>query len=107
MGAAEELRGDFRAAMAGASTALAAADRLCLACVTLLHVDGAAVSVSEGADSTYGTFGSSDEPSRRLDEYQFTFGEGPCLDSVAAREAVLVPDLNSPHERRWPMFAGA
>ncbi|HEU4998203.1 MAG TPA: GAF and ANTAR domain-containing protein [Lapillicoccus sp.] len=107
MGAADDLRGDFQAAMAGASTALAAADRLCLACVTLLHVDGAAVSVSEGTDSTYGTFGSSDELSRRLDEYQFTFGEGPCLDAVRLDEPVLVADLDDSAEVRWSAFREA
>lgn len=102
----EAIRTELTAAVASAGPGIPAANELCLACVGLFGVDGAAVSmVYEGA--TRGTFGSSNETSRRLDEYQFTFGEGPCLDSVAAREPVLVPDLDSPLERRWPAFAGA
>ena len=57
--------------------------------------------------ATQGTFGSSSELSRRLDEYQFTFGEGPCLDAVADGRPVLVPDLSHPAEQRWPAFTPA
>jgi len=92
--------------MAAAAPGISAANELCLACVGLFGIDGAAVSVVyEGA--SWGTFGASSESSRRLDEYQFTFGEGPCLDAVKAREMVLVPDLDAPLEQRWPAFAGA
>ncbi len=100
------VRTELSAAMAAVSPGLEAANELCAACVGLFGVDGAAVSlVYRGASR--GTFGASNESSRRLDEYQFTYGEGPCLDAVTAREAVLVPDLDSPQERRWPGFAGA
>lgn len=102
----EAMRSELTAAVAGSVPGLAAADALCATCVGLFGVDGAAVSVVfDGASS--GTFGSSSETSRRLDEYQFTFGEGPCLDAVASRESVLVPDLDSPLEQRWPVFRGA
>lgn len=104
--ALEAMRVELQTAMAGAARGVPAADELCSTCVGLSGVDGVAVSVVyEGASR--GTFGSSSQISRRLDEYQFTFGEGPCLDAVAAREAVLVPDLDSPSEHRWPIFAGA
>lgn len=94
------------AAMAAGAGGLAAANELCRACVDLLEVDGAAVSLMyEG--STRGTFGSSGELSRRLDEFQFTFGEGPCLDAVSNGRPVLVSDLAAKTEHRWPAFAGA
>lgn len=102
----EGLRDDLGAAMAGADSALAAADRLCRACVDLLEVDGASVSFMHQG-TTRGTFGSSGELSRRLDEFQFTFGEGPCLDAVAQGSPVLVADLGDPVEQRWPAFRGA
>jgi hypothetical protein len=102
----QAVRLELSAVIAAAAPGISAANDLCTACVDLLEVDGAAVSVVYDGASR-GTFGSSSESSRRLDEYQFTFGEGPCLDSVAAREAVLVPDLDSPDERRWPMFTRA
>lgn len=100
------MRDDLSAAMARGQQGLSAADRLCVACVELLPVEGAAISVIHDGVSR-GTFGSNGRLSRRLDEYQFTFGEGPCLDAVSAGAPVLVPDLNDPAERRWPAFTPA
>lgn len=103
MRARDQLREDLGTAMAGAGSALAAADRLCEACVGLLDVDGASISlVHEGA--TRGTFGSSSPLSKRLDQLQFTFGEGPCLEAVRDGRPVLVSDLDDPAEDRWPAF---
>lgn len=100
------LRAEFAAAVQGVEPGLAAADRLCQACVDLLDVDGAAISLVH-AGTTRGTFGSSSELSRRLDEYQFTFGEGPCLDAVSQAGPVQVLDLGDAAEQRWPAFARA
>lgn len=106
MTAAERLLADLDAAMDGGGTGLHAADELCRACVEFLGVDGAAVSyVRDGSSS--GTFGSSGELSRGLDELQFTFGEGPCYDAVATKATVFAPDLALPSERRWPAFSRA
>ena len=75
-------------------------------CVSLFDVEAAAISlVYDGAN--IGTLGASGEMGRVYDELQFTLGEGPCLDSVANRSAVLVPDLADPDERRWPMYGPA
>ncbi len=89
--------------LSGSTGALASADQLCVTCVELLGVDGASISLMSGG-MTRGTFGSSNAMSRRLDELQFTYGEGPCLDSVATRSPVLVADLADPAETRWPAF---
>ena len=102
----EQMKVELGAVLASARPGLDAANQLCLACVDLLRVDGAAISMVHDGFS-HGTFGASSEDSRRLDEYQFTFGEGPCLDAAAAREMVLAPDLDAPDELRWPAFAGA
>lgn len=102
----DDLRRDLATAMAGAGGALGAADRLCRACVDLLDVDGASISVADHA-TTRGTFGSSSELSRRMDEYQFTFGEGPCLDAVRQGVPVLVADLSDTTHHSWPAFSGA
>jgi GAF domain-containing protein len=104
--AADVLRADLDAAMAGGGSGLAAANELCRACVELLDVDGAAISYVHNGSSR-GTFGSSGVLSRRLDEYQFTFGEGPCLDAVAGHVTVLVPDLSADVSHRWPAFTQA
>ncbi len=83
-----------------------AADRLCEACVVLLDVDEAAISlVFDGASS--GTLGSSGAAARMYDELQFTLGEGPCLDAVAQRIPILVVDLADPQEARWPAYGPA
>jgi hypothetical protein len=100
------LRADFAAAIDGVPAGRATAERICAACVDLLQVDGASISLVH-AGSTFGTLGSTSELSRRLDEYQFTFGEGPCLDAVRAAQPILVPDLEDPTEQRWPVYAGA
>jgi GAF domain-containing protein len=83
-----------------------AADRLCEACVVLLDIDAAAISlVFDGAAS--GTLGSSGGSARVYDELEFTLGEGPCLDSVAFRTPILVADLADPGDTRWPIYGPA
>ena len=83
-----------------------AADRLCEACVVLLDIDAAAISlVFDGANT--GTLGSSGARARMYDELQFTLGEGPCLDSVLRRIPILIVDLGDPEEARWPAYRPA
>jgi hypothetical protein len=82
------------------------AERLCRSCVDVLEVDGAAISLMS-AGQPWGTLGASGDLSRHLDELQFTFGEGPCLDAVNLAEPVLVPDLGRADQTRWPAFTTA
>lgn len=104
MGVSERLRAELGAAVSGSGGAAAVADRLCRACVELLEVDGASISLT--LDGTQrGTFGSSSPTSRYLDELQFTYGEGPCLDAVTEGRPVLVADLAGAQDR-WPVYAG-
>jgi hypothetical protein len=89
-----ELRVCFDEAAAEAEADADAADRLCACCVQLLEVDGAAISMlPQGIP--WGTVGSSGELSRRLDELQFTFGEGPCLDALTSSQTVMAADLEA------------
>ena len=72
----------------------------------LFDIDAAAISlIFDGTSS--GTLGSSGAPARMYDELQFLLGEGPCLDSVARRAPVVVPDLADPIDQRWPMYGPA
>jgi hypothetical protein len=102
----EKVRAGLGAAVVGRGGSLSVADRLCHACVELLEVDGAAISLIH-AGASRGTYGSSNELSRRLDEFQFTFGEGPCMDAVRVGRPVFVADFKDPREDRWPAYAGA
>lgn len=85
----------------------AAADRLCEACVALLAVDAVSLSLVLGGMNS-GTLGASSDHARAYDELQFTFGEGPCLESVSARTPVLVLDLAADvDDGRWPAYGPA
>jgi transcriptional regulator with GAF, ATPase, and Fis domain len=84
-----------------------AANRLCEGCVALLDVDAAAISlVFDGAHAA--TLGASGPTARVLDELQFTLGEGPALDAVTRRAAVLVTDLGEAGDTTsWPTYRRA
>lgn len=90
----------------GDDRGVVAADALCQACVEYLAVDAAALSLILDGTNT-GTLGASGTTGRLYDELQFTYGEGPCLDTVATREPVLVVDLADPLESRWPGYRPA
>ncbi|HET6210350.1 MAG TPA: GAF and ANTAR domain-containing protein [Jatrophihabitans sp.] len=92
----------------GDQRGIAAADRLCEACVEFLAVDAAAISlVFDGVNT--GTLGASSDQARTYEELQFTLGEGPCLESVSTRAPVLVIDLGKPAgaDNRWPAYRPA
>ena len=69
-------------------------------------VDGAGVSVIAAARTAQPVL-STDTRSARLEEIQFTLGEGPCYDAATTRCPVLVSDLSDegdPSSARWPAF---
>ena len=72
----------------------------------LFSIDAAAISLAFAGVAS-GTLGSSGATARMYDEFQFTFGEGPCLDSIALRAPVLVSDLAHADNGRWPAYAPA
>jgi hypothetical protein len=74
-------------------------------CAEVLGVSGVAVSVlaSGGDDMVWRT----DGLSVRLDDLQFTLGEGPGVDAAASGELVLEPDLGAVPVQRWPVFTPA
>ena len=90
----------------GSRRGAAAADRLCELCVELFAVDAAAISLIFDGAST-GSLGASSGPARVWDELQFPLGEGPCLESVADKAPVLVPDLTIAAPARWPLYTSA
>ena len=100
------ITGDDLWAAMGDQRGRSAADRLCRACVTLLDVDAAAISLVLDGDNV-GTLGASGTAARLYDEAQFTHGEGPGLDAVAQRAPVLAVDLADPGEVRWPGYGPA
>ncbi|CAA9280226.1 MAG: hypothetical protein AVDCRST_MAG54-3545 [uncultured Actinomycetospora sp.] len=93
-------------AAAVASNASDAPLAVCQACVAWLPVSGAALTVMAGPDRQEPVC-ATDEVSERIDELQFSLGDGPCVESFSTGRAVLVPDIADPGERRWPVFAAA
>lgn len=74
-------------------------------CAEVLQVSGIAVSVlvPSGGDVLWRT----DGVSARLDDLQFTLGQGPGVDAAASGELVLEPDLGTVPAQRWPVYTPA
>ena len=83
---------------------------VCRAAVRWLGVDGASVTVLNGVAALHGAASeplfASDELSARLEELQFTTGEGPGAGEFRLGAPVLVPDLELV-AARWPGFVSA
>ncbi len=83
-------------------TLQAPAARLCGACVEILDVSGAGVTIMSGSHS--GPVCSSDARMGRLEDLQFSLGEGPCRDAFDIGRPVSEPDLQQRHPGRWPNY---
>ncbi len=85
----------------------ALAEQVCQACVTGLHVDGAAISLLT-ASTARETLCATDATAELLEDLQYTLGEGACMEAALTGRPVLVPDLHHSTEvSRWPIFAAA
>ncbi len=78
--------------------------RICQACVRSLPVAGAAVSVMTAAGHR-GVVFATDETSTRLEDLQFSLGQGPGVEAFGDGHAILIADLGA--ARRWPLFTAA
>src|SRR4051812_2085573 len=80
-------------------------EALVRACVGLLPVTGASVSLS-GGGVMRATWYASDDTAGQLAEAQDTLGDGPCQSALELGAPVLAPDLaQGTDARRWPVFA--
>lgn len=80
--------------------------RLCAAAVRALSASGAGVSVMT-KEGLRGLAVASDQASERIDELQFSLGEGPCMDAFSSSRPVLEPDLSGGGPARWPVYSAA
>jgi GAF domain-containing protein len=81
-------------------------ERVCVEASRALSASGVGVSLM-ASDGAHGMAAASDPNTARIEELQFTFGEGPCIDAAAGGRPVLVPDLADGAMLRWPMYAAA
>lgn len=79
---------------------------LCGVCPGIVGVTGAGVMLMSG-DMPRGSLSASDEVSGRIEELQYTLGEGPCVDAYRQDRVVAEPDLADPVTRRWVAFTPA
>lgn len=90
--AAEDVMGQLRIVCGAAARALSA----CGVGLSVMAVNG-----------TYGMATASDPATERIEDLQFTYGEGPCVDAYATSRPVLIPDLAADAMGRWPIYAAA
>ena len=79
---------------------------LCSAGAELTEVSGASIMLMTG-DEPQAALCCTDAVSELIEEFQFTYGEGPCIDAHHHRRPVLEPDLAEPATSRWPAFSRA
>jgi hypothetical protein len=80
---------------------------VCAAAAAAVAVDGAGVTLMV-SPTVRDTVHATDRVAGELEEWQLTFGQGPCLDTFADGGPVLVGDLRSPDcLARWPVFTPA
>lgn len=99
------LSGYFTAAVQGA-IGMDVPAALCRACVDLMDVTGASVSLAGANGETQTPWWSSDEVAGRLAEAQYTLGNGPCRTALTHVAPVMAADLaGGADAARWPVFA--
>lgn len=97
----EEVRAALSAVGGGAP---ATWDRVCVACARVPPVTGAGIILSAGGEIRT-SLGKSDPVEGVIEEAQFTYGEGPCVDAARHSAPVHEPDLAGSGLIRWPIFA--
>ncbi|MFC4999439.1 GAF and ANTAR domain-containing protein [Dactylosporangium cerinum] len=80
--------------------------QVCVDAAQALAASGVGVSVMT-VDGVHGMAAASDPDTARIEELQFTFGEGPCIDAFASNRPVLMPELDGAADRRWPVYTPA
>jgi GAF domain-containing protein len=75
-----------------------------MACAEVPSATGAGIILSAGGEIRT-SLGKSDAVEGVIEEAQFTFGEGPCVDAARRSAPVHEPDLAGPGLMRWPIFA--
>jgi hypothetical protein len=79
---------------------------VCAVCVTTLATVEAAAVTLRSRSSAQEMLAASDSWSARLEELQYTLGEGPGVEAFTRGGAVLVSDVSA-DQSRWPVFAAA
>ncbi|MEV0457101.1 GAF and ANTAR domain-containing protein [Catellatospora methionotrophica] len=80
---------------------------VCAAAMAGVNVDGAGVTIMAGSTAR-DVLHTSDRVAADLEEWQLTYGQGPCVDAFTRGGPVIAPDLRSSESlTRWPVFSPA
>jgi hypothetical protein len=80
---------------------------LCSVAVREVPASGAGLSLTAGQPGAGSAAAWSGHNAQRLEELQFSLGEGPCIEAVDVRRPAFEPDLTTTGSRRWPLYAPA
>jgi hypothetical protein len=94
----------MRFAVALARAVATPASGLCSACVEVLEVSGAGITVMSGGQT--GPLCVSSKRMATLEDLQFTMGIGPCQDAYLSGRPVHAPRFDAAIFARWPSFVG-
>lgn len=83
-------------------TARSETARLCTACVEVLEVAGAGITIMGGDQA--GPICVSDPSVAALEDLQYTIGQGPCRDAFRSGLSIHAPRLDADAWARWPSF---
>ena len=97
----ERLREVLRALPVGGSGAFVS---LCGSAADVVGVSGSGIMLMTD-DVQRGSLKTTDERSAIIEDLQFEFSEGPCVDAYLHQHAILEPDLAAPAVERWPAFS--
>ena len=77
--------------------------RLCEVAAEITSMTGTGIMLMSGRMAR-GSLCSSDRVSSKIEDLQFTLGEGPCVEAYNEAWPVTEPDLADPDLARWPAF---
>lgn len=76
-------------------------------CAAALVLDGVAISLFNRAGLELVWHDAADTAGAAFEDLQYTLGEGPSCDVARTGEPVIVPDLHTLPEHRWPALLPA
>jgi hypothetical protein len=80
-------------------------NQLVVSSAQMVGADGAAVALLSNGARSRDLLCATDAAAARIDELQFTIGQGPCLEAFMGGDPVVVPNLEeSVASARWPAF---
>lgn len=82
------------------------AARLGQVCKQVTGVTGAGLMLMS-VETPWGSVVTTDDVSTAIEDLQFAYGEGPCVDAYTSDRPVLEPDLAHPGTLRWVAFTPA